>query len=174
MSYRETVRKHKQIIIIVAAVGAIASYMLPLDSLFAVQGATHNTNKANDKVNKANDKVNKANDKVNKANDKVKTGKSKSGDTCFSNGVCAQLGGPEDNFNVGHDNSGTHNIGNNNGPGSGNIGNSDSGNGNTGNSDSGNGNIGNSDNENNNVGNFCGHGKGHHYGCILHNPHFIP
>ncbi|MDP9287902.1 MAG: hypothetical protein M3P08_06845 [Thermoproteota archaeon] len=39
MSYRETIRKNSHLIIIVAAVGAFATYMLPLDNLFAAGGA---------------------------------------------------------------------------------------------------------------------------------------
>jgi len=44
LSYRETIGKYKQIIIIVAAAGAIASYMLPLQNLLVQASPSHSDN----------------------------------------------------------------------------------------------------------------------------------
>ena len=83
------------------------------------------------------------------------------GDTTFSNGNSAQLGGPGDNGNIGRGNTGTGDIGN------GNSGNGDIGNGNSANNDKGNGNTAPGQ-----TGDFCQNGKGNAYGCTQHNPHF--
>ena len=83
----------------------------------------------------------------------------KSGDTTFSNGNSAKLGGKADNGNIGRGNTGSNDVGN------GNSANND-GNGNSANND-----VGNGNNAPGQTGDFCGNGKGHHYGCLAHNPH---
>jgi hypothetical protein len=135
----------------VAALGAIASYMPPLDNIIAL--AFHNNANANASANaRAALASNSAHtSKTNPAGGSGSSASSKkSGDTTFSNGNSTQLGGKTDNGNIGRCNTDTGNTGN----------------GNSANNDQGNGN-----NAPGQTGDFYGNGKGHHYGCLANNPH---
>jgi hypothetical protein len=169
LSYRETIGKYKQVIIIVAAAGAIASYMLPLQNLL-VQASPSHTDNANAKARAAltGHSAHSSKTTTPSSDSKTTTPKNSKTTTPTNNGNGntntnripagkdgpngAQIGGPDDNGNIGHGNQGT---------------------GNTGNFNNGNDLTGNfNNNPPGQTGNFCGNGAGHHYGCILHNPHF--
>jgi hypothetical protein len=150
LSYRETIGKYKQIIIIVVAAGAVASYMLPLDNLLAAKPTNGNSNNANTNAQARAAALSGSTSPNGHSN--TGPGTSTGASTTSSAAPCT---------NLGHNNNGCGNIGNNN-----------NGNGNTGNGNSGNGNVGNLDNGNGHLGSFCQHGKGNAYGCVLHNPHF--
>lgn len=122
-----------------AALGAIASYMPPLDNIIAL--AFHNNANASANARAALASNSAHTSKTNPAGGSGSSASSKkSGDTTFSNGNSTQLGGKTDNGNIGRCNTGSNDVGNgNNAPGQ--------------------------------TGDFCGNGKGHHYGCLAHNPH---
>lgn len=118
MSYKETVSRYKQIIILVAAAGAIVSYILPIQNLLVQASPSQNAG----------------------ANANARAALS-SNSAASSHTASANVGSADPPANIGHGNTGTGNIGNFN-SGNGNTGNLNNGNSNTGNCNNGNNNVG--------------------------------
>ena len=131
MSYKETISRYKQIIIIVAAAGAIASYMLPLQNFFVqASPSQHNANAQA-----------RAALTGNSGHSSSTPTSSQTSTPTSSHTASANVGSTDPAPNIGHGNTGTGNIGNFN-HGTGNTGNLNNGNGNTGNCNNGNNNVG--------------------------------
>src|SRR5713101_234101 len=123
-----TVSKYRHIIVIGIALAALGSYFLPLNNfVFAGHngnGASANT-AARDAILKghsgssgsgsssnSNSKPNTVTSSTNPSSSSSSSKPAK--DTTFSNGNSAQIGGPGDNGNIGHNNQGKGNTGNGN------------------------------------------------------------
>lgn len=184
MSYRETIRKNKQLLIIVIAAGAIASYLLPLDNLLALtQPGTGHSNSANVNSNarasilasingagrtgntnpaansQSGGQGNPTNNGATGSGSNIGAGTANTDGTnpnaqFAANQKSTTVPGSDTTFSNGN----SAQIG---GPGdNGNIGRGNTGNGNIGHGNNGNGNTGNFNNGNSNIGNF-NNGNGH-------------